>query len=123
MVGRRRPDLLRADHSQARQASADAPAGVADRLHRAIELERAPLAADHFRSGLCRVHGGVSGAQPEGVGHRLMATQINRIPPPSVPLVDVRTGIINEYWWDFLSNLAGGQPLKNFANDAAAAAG
>jgi len=52
-----------------------------------------------------------------------MATQINRIPPPSVPLVDVRTGIINEYWWDFLSNLAGGQPLKNFANDAAAAAG
>ena len=52
-----------------------------------------------------------------------MATQINRIPPPSVPLVDVQTGIVNEYWWDFLSVLAGGQPLKDFANDAAAAAG
>jgi hypothetical protein len=52
-----------------------------------------------------------------------MATQINRIPPPSVPLVDVRTGIIDTNWWDFLSYLAGGQPLKNFANDAAAAAG
>ena len=52
-----------------------------------------------------------------------MATQINRIPPPGVPLVDTKTGIINEYWWDFLAGLAGGQPLKNFANDAAASAG
>jgi hypothetical protein len=52
-----------------------------------------------------------------------MATQINRIPPPSVPLVDVQTGIVNEYWWDFFSVLAGGQPLKDFASDAAAAAG
>lgn len=52
-----------------------------------------------------------------------MATQINRIPPPSVPLVDVQTGIVNEYWWDFFSVLAGGQPLKDFANDVAAAAG
>jgi hypothetical protein len=52
-----------------------------------------------------------------------MATQINRIPPPSVPIADVQSGIVNEYWWDFFSVLAGGQPLKDFANDAAAAAG
>jgi hypothetical protein len=52
-----------------------------------------------------------------------MATQINRIPPPGVPLVDTKTGIINEYWWDFLAGLAGGQPLKDFADDTAAAAG
>jgi heme oxygenase len=52
-----------------------------------------------------------------------MATQINRIPTPSVTLVDPQTGIIDQYWYDYLAALAGGQPLKNFANDAAAAAG
>ena len=52
-----------------------------------------------------------------------MAVQINRIPTPSVTLVDIKTGIIDQYWYDFLAALAGGQPLKNFANDTAAAAG
>ena len=42
---------------------------------------------------------------------------------PKRPLVDPQTGIIDTNWWDFLADLAGGQPLKNFANDAAAAAG
>ena len=52
-----------------------------------------------------------------------MVIQINRIPPQSAVLTDPQTGIIDQYWYDFLAALAGGQPLKNFANDAAAAAG
>ena len=52
-----------------------------------------------------------------------MATQINRIPTPSVQLTNPQTGIIDQYWYDFFAALAGGQPLKNFASDAAAAAG
>jgi hypothetical protein len=52
-----------------------------------------------------------------------MAISVNRIPAPSVRLVDPGSGIIDQYWYDFLAALAGGQPLKNFANDAAAAAG
>lgn len=52
-----------------------------------------------------------------------MAVQINRIPPPGVQLVDTKSGIVDQYWYDFFAALAGGSPLKNFANDAAAAAG
>lgn len=48
---------------------------------------------------------------------------VNRIPPSSVVLVDTKSGIIDSYWYDFLGGLAGGQPLKDFASDAAASAG
>jgi hypothetical protein len=47
----------------------------------------------------------------------------NRIPSPGVQLTNPQTGICDQFWYDFFSSLAGGQPLKNFANDAAAAAG
>ena len=48
---------------------------------------------------------------------------INRIPPANVVMVDTKTGIVDQFWYDFLGGLAGGQPLKEFASDAAAAAG
>ena len=51
-----------------------------------------------------------------------MAT-INRIPPPSQLLVDPQTGVADQYWYDFFAALAGVQNLKDFADDAAAAAG
>jgi hypothetical protein len=52
-----------------------------------------------------------------------MAITVTRIPDPSVRLTDPQSGIIDQYWYDFLATLAGGQPLKDFATDAAAAAG
>jgi hypothetical protein len=52
-----------------------------------------------------------------------MAIGIIRIPLAGVRLVDPKTGIIDQYWYDFLSGLAGGQPLRDFATDALAAAG
>ncbi len=46
-----------------------------------------------------------------------------RIPAPGVQLTEPQTGICDQFWYDFFSSLAGGQPLKDFATDAAAAAG
>jgi len=51
-----------------------------------------------------------------------MAT-VSRIPAPSVRLTEPQSGIIDQYWYDFFAGLAGGQPLKDFPTDAAAAAG
>ncbi len=51
-----------------------------------------------------------------------MAT-VTRIPSPSVQLTDPQSGICDQFWYDFFSSLAGGQPLKDFASDAAASAG
>jgi len=52
-----------------------------------------------------------------------MVRIINRIPLAGVRLVEPQSGIIDNYWYDFFASLAGGSPLKDFASDAAAAAG
>jgi len=52
-----------------------------------------------------------------------MAIGINRIPPQGARLVDPQSGVIDQFWYDFLAGLAGGALLKDFASDAAARAG
>jgi hypothetical protein len=45
-----------------------------------------------------------------------------RIPIPSVPIIDSVTGLVTKDWYDYFVSLSIAN-LKNFANDAAAAAG
>jgi len=52
-----------------------------------------------------------------------MAAIVNKIPLAGVRAVDPRSGLLDQYWYDFLASLAGGQPLRDFASDAAAGAG
>ena len=53
-----------------------------------------------------------------------MATKtVNTIPPPSAVLVDIKTGNIDQYWYDFLAGLAGSKRLQDFVDDTAAKAG
>lgn len=46
-----------------------------------------------------------------------------RIPPPSVPISDTNTGLMQKDWYDFLH--MSGQParLEDYPNDSQAAAG
>lgn len=45
------------------------------------------------------------------------------IPQPTVPLIDVRTGLVDPDWYRFLQSWSSLMALPNFANDAAAATG
>jgi hypothetical protein len=52
-----------------------------------------------------------------------MPAIVNKIPLAGVRAVDPQSGIVDPYWYDFFASLAGGQPLRDFATDALAAAG
>ena len=53
-----------------------------------------------------------------------MATRIvNRIPTPAEQLIDQKTGLTTQNWYDFFSALTLPQTLNDYPNDAAAKAG
>jgi hypothetical protein len=48
---------------------------------------------------------------------------VQRIPPPSVPVVDLKSGLMEQNWYDLFLALGQAQRLQNFVNDTQAQAG